>query len=104
MKKSNLAKDSFILIFVQCITICAGLVQAMVLSYTLSQFDYGTYSQGLLVVSFATSFAGLGLNNAINYFYNKTDDIKKKENIYEYNFLSYISIGNYRCNCNYFIQ
>ena len=79
MTKSNLAKDSFMLIFVQGVTMCAGLIQAMVLSRTLTQFEYGTYSQGLLLVSVATAFVGLGLNNSINYFYNKTDNIEKKK-------------------------
>ncbi|MDF1494092.1 oligosaccharide flippase family protein [Caproiciproducens sp. CPB-2] len=79
MKKNNLAKDSFILIFVQCVTMCGSLVQAMILSRTLTKFEYGTYSQGVLLVSVATAFVGLGLNNSINYFYNKTEDIEKKK-------------------------
>lgn len=57
----------------------AGIIQAMILSRALDRQGYGTYSQGLLIISLATTFVGLGLASAINYFYNKTEDVNEKQ-------------------------
>lgn len=78
-KHRNLAKNSFILIFVQCVTLCCSLIQTMVLSRTLTKYEYGTYSQGILIISLATTFVGFGANNAVNYFYNKTEDFADRK-------------------------
>lgn len=79
-KNNSIATDSFLLIFVQCITMSVSIVQAMILARTLTKNVYGTYSQALLVISFFAPFFSLGLNNAINYFFNKTENyiIKRK--------------------------
>jgi O-antigen/teichoic acid export membrane protein len=50
----------------------------MILSRVLTKYEYGTYAQGVLIVSLATTFVGFGANNAANYFYNKTDDMPEK--------------------------
>lgn len=79
-KKTKLATDSIILTFVQCVTLMTSIIQTMLLSRILTKTEYGTYSQGVLVVNFITPFLLLGLSNAINYFYNqvKTDDVIKR--------------------------
>lgn len=70
-RKTSLATDSVILTFVQCITLVTGMAQTMLLSRVLSKIEYGTYSQGILIINFITPFLLLGLNSAINFFYNQ---------------------------------
>lgn len=70
-RKKSLATDSIILTFVQCITLVTSMVQTMLLSRVLTKTEYGTYSQGILVINFVTPFLLLGLSNAINFFYNQ---------------------------------
>lgn len=79
MQKNNLAKDSIILAIVKVITICTSLIQTMFLSRIMSLTEYGVYSQLLIVISIVTTFSNLGLNNAINYFYNRYDEKREKE-------------------------
>jgi len=78
-KTKNIATNSLILIFVQGVTLCTGIAKAMIFSRTLDKFDYGTYNQGLFVVSFISPFVALGLANAVNYFYNKTEQIDERQ-------------------------
>lgn len=78
MQKNNLAKDSIILAIVRAVTICTSLVQTMILSRIMSLTEYGVYSQLLIVISIVTTFSNLGLNNAINYFYNRYQQDKQK--------------------------
>jgi len=78
-KTKNIATNSLILIFVQGVTLCTGIAKAMLFSRTLDKFDYGTYNQGLFVVSFVSPFVALGLANAVNYFYNKTEQVNEKQ-------------------------
>lgn len=78
-KKNAIATDSFILTFVQCLTMVVSLAQAMILSRTLTKEEYGTYGQALLIINLITPFLLLGLSNAVNYFYNKTSDPEKRK-------------------------
>lgn len=72
------AVDSIILVFVQVITSILGLVVTKLLSVHFSLQEYGTYSQGMLIVTTTSSIIILGLTNAVNYFYNKTPDEEEK--------------------------
>lgn len=73
------ATDSILLTFVRVITAVLGLLVTKLLSVHFSLKEYGTYSQAMLIVTTATSFSILGLTNAVNFFYNKTNDEDKKE-------------------------
>lgn len=64
----GIATNSIILALVQCVTLCTGIVQTMILSRVLTKLEYGTYSEGMLIISFTVPFLLLGLNNAITYF------------------------------------
>ena len=68
------------LMTVQIITTILGLIVTKLLSVHFSLTEYGTYSQALLVTTTATSISILGLTNATNYFYNRTEKeyIQKK--------------------------
>lgn len=78
MKKIRLgngaATNSLLLTFVSVVTTLLGMVVAKLLSVNFSLQEYGTYSQALLVSSTLTSVCALGLSNATNFFFNKTED------------------------------
>ena len=65
--RTGAAIDSLLLSLVKVITTSVGIVSTMVLSRTLSLADYGTYAQGNLVISLATSMTVLGLTDAVSY-------------------------------------
>ena len=77
--KEDVVRNSAMLVFVRTVTMLVGIVQTMILSRTLSKADYGTYSQALLITSFSAPFFSLGLENAVNYFFNKSAKIEIKE-------------------------
>ena len=84
MKKYKLgikgaASDSILLTIVRVVTAILGLIVTKLLSVYFSLEEYGTYSQAMLVVTTATSFSILGLTNAVNFFYNKTQDEQKQQ-------------------------
>lgn len=86
-KRNNVAKnntggivsDSVFLVFVRVVTLSVNLVQTMILSRTLTKTNYGTYSQAVLLISSLAPIFSLGLNDAINYFFNKSTDEKTRE-------------------------
>ena len=71
--KRGVATNSIILAFVQCLTMITGILQAMILSRKLTETEYGTYSQGMLIANFLIPFLLLGLANAVTYFTGKKD-------------------------------
>lgn len=73
------AADSIVLTFVRVITTILGLLVTKLLSTQLTLEEYGTYSQAMLIVSTATSISILGLTNAVNYFYNASDNKEEKQ-------------------------
>ena len=82
MNKRNLfggaSGDSVLLVLVRIVTILLGLVITRILSQELSQYDYGTYSQVLLIVSTVSSLTILGMSDGINYFFCRESDSEKK--------------------------
>lgn len=79
-KLHGTAVDSLLLTFVKVITSVFGLLVTKIISTQFTLQQYGTYSQGMLIVSTATSITILGLTDATNYFYNAREDEKKKKN------------------------
>lgn len=75
----GVAINSLLLTFVSVITTLLGMVVSKLLSVNFSLQEYGTYSQALLVSSTLTSFCLLGLSNAANFFYNKSDDFNEQK-------------------------
>lgn len=78
-RKGDIVNNSLMLVFVRVITMFVGIVQTMILSRTLTKTAYGTYAQALLIISFFTPFFSLGLENAVNYFFNKYAERETKE-------------------------
>ena len=77
-KKRGVATNSILLAFVQCLTMITSILQTMILSRELTKVEYGTYSQGLLVINFVMPFLMLGLSNAITYFSGQNRNDKQK--------------------------
>ena len=77
-RKRGVATNSIILAFVQCLTMVTGILQTMILSRALTEAEYGTYSQGMLVVNFIIPFLLLGMANAITYFSGQTSIDRQK--------------------------
>ena len=73
-KKGGAALNSMLLTLVQVVTTVLGIIVTKLLSVHFSLEDYGTYSQALLITSTVTSISILGLTNATNYYYNRTED------------------------------
>lgn len=71
--------DAILLTFIKLVTTALGLVITRLLSEYLSVYDYGTYSQILLVVSTVSSFTILGMMDGTNYFYCGVPDPQKRE-------------------------
>ena len=69
---NGVAANSMLLTFVHVITAVLGIAATKLLSVHFSLQEYGTYAQALLVTRTATSISILGLTNATNYFYNRT--------------------------------
>lgn len=117
MKKKKIgngvATNSVLLMSVQVITTLLGLIVTKLLSVNFSLKEYGTYSQALLITTTATNLSILGLTNATNYFYNRTQmESQQKSYLSTIFFIQYISgficaliiiifryyISNYFCN------
>lgn len=76
---NGIATNSLLLMTINIITTILGLIITKLLSVHFSLVEYGTYSQALLVTSTATSLSILGLTNATNYFYNRTNNDNEKK-------------------------
>ena len=78
MKKNSLVRgassDAILLMVVKLVTTVLGLATTRMLSEHLSLYDYGTYSQILLVVSVVSSATILGMMDGIKYFYHAARD------------------------------
>lgn len=61
--------DAMIFTLIKVITICLGLVATRLLSQHLSTYDYGVYSQVMLIVTSASSLTILGMVDGVNFFY-----------------------------------
>lgn len=83
MKKISLVRgassDAILLMAVKLVTTVLGLATTRLLSEYLSVYDYGTYSQILLIVSIVGSATILGMMDGINYFYHAARDPQEKE-------------------------
>lgn len=69
--KSGAAINSMLLAFVKIITSLLSMATTRILCSILSETQYGTYAQVLLIVSTIASITILGMTDAVNYFYNK---------------------------------
>ncbi len=78
-KLNGASSDAFLLTFVKLITMALSLVITRLLSEHLSVYDYGTYSQIILIVSTVSSVTILGMMDGVNFFYSSESDFRKRE-------------------------
>lgn len=71
--------DALLLTFVKLLSPMLNLVITRLLSEFLTVYDYGTYSQILLLVSTVVSLTTLGLIDGVNFFYCREPNPEKKE-------------------------
>lgn len=75
----GVAINSLLLTFVSVVTTLLGMIVSKLLSVNFTLQEYGTYSQALLVSSTLTSICLLGLSNAANFFYNRSNDTNEQK-------------------------
>ena len=75
----GISSDAIMLLIVKLVTTALGLIITRLLSEYLTVYDYGTYSQILLVVSTVSSVTVLGMMDGINYFYCREQDQQRRE-------------------------
>lgn len=75
----GLSADAVVLTAVKLMTMAVSLVVTRVLSQFLSMYDYGTYSQILLIASTVASLTIFGMMDGMNYFFCSEEDEKKRE-------------------------
>lgn len=66
--------NSVLLAVVKTFATVSGILSTMIMSHTLSLELYGTFSQTNLIVTTVTNLTALGLVDAVNYFYNRSND------------------------------
>ena len=64
---------------IKFVTITLGFVVTRLLSEYLSVYDYGTYSQAMLIVSTVNTITILGMIDGVNYFYCSEHNIERRE-------------------------
>lgn len=83
MKKMKLhggmSIDAIFLTVAKLMTSLISILITKLLSVEFSLYDYGTYSQAMLIVSTATSLSIIGLSDGVNYFYNGCFDKRQRE-------------------------
>lgn len=77
--KGGIFTDSMWLTVVKLMTSLISIVITKVLSTELSLLEYGTYSQGNLIITTATSLSILGLTDGANYFFNRSKSIDEQK-------------------------
>lgn len=77
--RSGASTDAVLLTFIKLVTTALGFVITRLLSQKLSVYDYGTYSQILLVVSTVSSVTILGMMDGVNYFHCAKSDPEERE-------------------------
>ena len=80
IRLGGVSGDAMLLMLVKLVTIALGFVITRLLSEHLSVYDYGTYSQVLLLVSTVSSLTILGMMDGANFFFCSEQDVEKREN------------------------
>lgn len=79
---NGIAMDSVWLTVAKLMTSLISIATTKLLAVEFSLADYGTYSQGLLILSTATNLSILGLSDGVNFFYNGcNDETQKRKNV-----------------------
>lgn len=77
--KNGASSDAVLLMFVRLITMVLSFTVTRLLSEHLSIYDYGTYSQVMLLATTVSSMTILGMVDGVNFFFCRERDIGKRE-------------------------
>lgn len=77
--QKGVSSDAILLMLVKLVTMALGFAVTRLLSQYLTVYDYGTYSQALLLVSTVSSLTVLGMLDGVNYYYCSQRDTEKQE-------------------------
>lgn len=77
--RGGASSDAILLMLVKLVTMAVGFAVTRLLSQYLSIYDYGTYSQALLLVSTVSSLTVLGMLDGVNYYYCSRRDPQERE-------------------------
>ena len=66
----GMTTDAVFLVAAKLMTSLVSIIITKLLAVEFSLYEYGTYSQAMLIVSTASSISILGLTDGVNYFYN----------------------------------
>jgi len=75
----NTSGDSILLAAVKLMTTLSAMLITMVLSKALALTVYGAFVQCISIISIGTSISILGLADASNYFFNRTNDVEERK-------------------------
>lgn len=78
-KLRGASSDAVLLMVIKLVTMALGFAVTRLLSQYLSVYDYGTYSQILLIVSTVANLTILGMMDGVNYFYCSEQDAEQRE-------------------------
>ncbi|MCD7857163.1 MAG: oligosaccharide flippase family protein [Clostridiales bacterium] len=75
----GLSGDALLLTFIRLVTMTLSFAVTRLLSQQLTVYDYGTYSEILLIVSTVSSLTILGMGDGVNYFFCSEGDSGQRE-------------------------
>jgi O-antigen/teichoic acid export membrane protein len=93
MNKNNYYFDTLVYSFTKILNMFVSIVIIMLLSRNYSLYDYGIYSQSLLITGILSNFSILGLTDGVNFFLNSDSHNEKKSKYINTLFTSVILIG-----------
>ncbi|AHM57288.1 hypothetical protein EAL2_c20070 [Peptoclostridium acidaminophilum DSM 3953] len=82
-RNSNSFIDIVAITLARIVTMTTSIVQAMILSRLFDKYDYGTYSQIIIVMTILTNVTSFGLSSAVKYFASKTTNLNKQKEYFE---------------------
>ena len=80
--KSGTSVDAILLAVVKCMTTILGLLTVRIISDNFTYSEYGTYNQAILIASSIASITILGFTDATNYYFNKFNSDKNRQEQY----------------------
>ena len=85
--------DALLLTAVKLMTMLLSLVTTRLLSQYLTTYDYGTYSQVLLIASTISSITILGMMDGMNFFFCSEKDTERREAYVATIYLMQLALG-----------
>lgn len=79
--RQNIFKDFMVLGSSRVVNVLLTMIQAMLFVRSYSLYDYGLYSQVVLITGIATIVFSISVENSLNYFLSSSSESKEKKHI-----------------------